>query len=129
MAGHSPAARDLADRIAYSYLAALGYAAAPGDAIAEPFARMFFPAAQAITETQAMAEELGARLDAYAGALAEVLLRDAEERGDLDAMTWPDVELSAERCPQRPVRRHGSGWRPSLTPLPARRLPGSARRP
>jgi hypothetical protein len=93
MAGYSPAARDLAERMACSYLAALGYAAAPGDAIARPFARMFLPAAQAISETQAMADELAARLDAYAGALAELLLRDAEERGDLDAMVWPDVEL------------------------------------
>jgi hypothetical protein len=94
MTGESPDAQDLARRMAVQYLAALGYAAAPGDALAEPLARMFLPAAQAVTETQAMAEELSARLDAYAGALAEVLLRDAEDRGDLDAMAWPDVELS-----------------------------------
>jgi hypothetical protein len=93
MARECPAALDLAERMACSYLAALGYAVAPGDALAEPFARMFLPAAQAISETQAMADELAARLDAYAGALAELLLRDAEERGDLDAMVWPDVEL------------------------------------
>ena len=57
---------------------------------------MFLPAAEAVTETQARAEELGARLSAYTGVLAELLLERAEERGELDDLPWPDVTLSDE---------------------------------
>jgi hypothetical protein len=96
MAGESPGARDLAERMACSYLAALGYAAAPGDAIAEPFARMLLPAAEIVTETQARAEELGAQLNAHVRVLADLLLERAAERGELDDPLWPDVVLADE---------------------------------
>ena len=66
MAGECPAARDLAERMACGYVAALGYAAAPGDAIAEPFVGMFLPAAEVITETRALAEEFAAQVNAHA---------------------------------------------------------------
>jgi hypothetical protein len=96
MAGESPNARDLARRMAVQYLAALGYAAAPGDALAEPLARMFLPAAQVVTETQARAEELGAMLSAHTRVLAELLFERAAERGELDDPLWPDVVLADE---------------------------------
>jgi hypothetical protein len=96
MAGECQAARDLAERMACSYLAAVGYAAAPGDAIAEPFARLLLPAAEVVTDAHDRVEEFGAQLSAYAAVLADLLLERAAERGEPDDLMWPDVTLSDE---------------------------------
>lgn len=94
MGGERLSARELAERMARSYMAALGIPAAPGGAVAEPFAAMMRPAAEMVTGIQLQVDEIEARLDAYAGALAARMLRDAEERGEVDGELWPDVVLT-----------------------------------
>ncbi len=82
--------------MACSYFAALGFGIEPGDPAAEPVVQLLLPAAEAVAELWARADEIEARLNAFAAVQAARLLRDAEERGELDDALFPDVVLADE---------------------------------
>lgn len=96
MAGVRPSAREIAETMARSFLSALALAVEPGQRVPEPFVAMMLPAGEIVAGIQRQVDEMEARLNAYAGALAARMLRDAEERGELDDGLWPDVVLTPE---------------------------------
>lgn len=88
-------ARKLAEEMAAGLYSARGLANVPA-AVREPLVAMLLPAAEITVQCRDRVEEFGARLDAYAAVQAELLVRDAAGRGELDGMPWPDVVLSEE---------------------------------
>lgn len=83
--GVCPAARALAEEMARAYLAACGGEDECGAEVFVPLVQMLMPAAELVTETRALAEQISARLDVQAEMLAAQVAEDADRAGELDA--------------------------------------------